>query len=148
MLYPLSYRGGAGANGGRKPLHSWLPATWTDCRGRLGIRVCFPQADSDADAAILVVRARPSGSYWAAGPSGGGLGCRRVATATVVAMRWHLHSGVPSCDVEEFLAEHGVVDELTSAICPDIVANRANHVPRSTTAIAPSRAVHPVDRRR
>jgi hypothetical protein len=52
---------------GENPLHSWVPATWTDCRGRLAIRVCFPQADSDQDAPISVMRARRSGSGRAAG---------------------------------------------------------------------------------
>jgi hypothetical protein len=69
MLYPLSYRGGAGAKGGRKI------SCIRGCRQRgpiveapLTIRVCFPQADSDAAATISVMRARPSGSCRAAGP--------------------------------------------------------------------------------
>ena len=47
-------------------LGSWLPATWTDCRGRFGIPFSFPRAGSDADAVISVVRARRSGSCRAA----------------------------------------------------------------------------------
>jgi hypothetical protein len=68
MLYPLSYRGGAGAKVGENPLVPLVPATWTDCRGRFTIRVRFPQADSDAAAPISMMRARRSGSCRAASP--------------------------------------------------------------------------------
>jgi hypothetical protein len=33
-------------------LHSWVPATGTDCRGRFGIRARFQQSDFDVEAAI------------------------------------------------------------------------------------------------